>query len=444
MARLRQMASLPELANARDAGLVRGIGLWPLTGAFVGMLVGSGIFNVPAAMAAAVGPWAPLAYLACGLAVGAVLLCFAEGVSRVPTSGGVASFVGAAFGPYWGFLTGVLNWAAAVVASGGIGAAAIDVIGTIVPALATGPVRAALLIGWFFALAGVNILGVGIASRLVAVATSIKLVPLALFIGVGVWFIDPAKLTMASGAGASDIGRAAILGIFLFTGIEASLAVAGEVRNPARTLPRAIIISVVAYAALCIAVQIVAQGLLGAALGSSVAPLADAMAQVSPLLQLVLAAGAAISMIGWTASDALSSPRILFALGRDGFLPAAFGRLHKHNATPFVASLAHASVAATLAVTGSFAALAVVSALIAIVVYILGCAAAVKLRRDGVALAGPPVRVPALSLFAIIGSAAMLWVAAQATAAEAIGITGLIAATSVLYLLRRQKALASA
>lgn len=438
------MTSLADQARSRDAGLVRRIGLWPLTAAFIGMLVGSGIFTIPAAMAAAVGPLAPLAYVACGLAVGAVLLCFAEGVSRVPTSGGVAGFVGAAFGPYWAFLTGVLNWAAAVVASGGIAAAAADIIGTVVPAMAAGPVRQAVLILWFFSLAGLNILGVGIAARVVAIATSVKLIPLALFIGIGIWFIDPGKLVMANAAGPVDIGRAAILGIFLFTGIEASLSVAGEVRDPARTLPRAIIIAVSAYAALCVLVQIIAQGLLGPALATSVSPLADAMAQVSPLLQLVLGAGAAISMIGWTMTDALSSPRILFALGRDGFLPRAIGKLHPRNATPWVASLAHAAIAATLATSGSFAALAVVSALIAMVVYIIGCAAAVKLRRDGTALAGPPVVVPGLTILAVTGVAAMLWVTLQSTRAEAAGIAGLIGLVSLIYVLRRQKALASA
>ena len=403
------------------------------------MLVGSGIFTIPAAMAAALGPLAPLAYLACGLAVGAVLLCFAEGVSRVPTSGGVARFVDAAFGPYWGFLTGVLNWAAAVVASGGIASAAADIIGTMVPAMAAGPVRSVALVIWFFALAGLNILGVGIASRIVAIATSVKLVPVALFIGVGVWFIDPGKLIVPQGAGVVDLGKAAILGIFLFTGIEASLSVAGEVRDPARTLPRAIIIAVTGYAALCIAVQVIAQGLLGASLATSVSPLADAMATVSPLLQLVLGAGAAISMIGWTMTDALSSPRILFAIARDGFLPSAFGRLHARNATPWVASLAHAAVAATLAVSGSFALLAVMAALIAMVVYIIGCGAAVKLRRDGVALAGPPVEIPALRLCAGIGVAAMVWVMAQATRAEATGIAALIGVVSLVYLLRRRQ-----
>ncbi len=436
------MAWLPVPADARDAGLVRGVGPWALTGAFVGILVGSGIFNIPAPMAAAVGPWAPLAYLACGMAVGAVMLCFAEAASRVPTSGGVAGFIGAAFGPYWGFLTGVLNYAAAVTAAGGIAAAIADVIGTVAPAFAAGPVRIAALVGWFAALAVLNIAGVGIAARVVAISTSVKLLPIALFIGVGVWFIDPGNLIVpvaaSAGGGRADIGRAAILGIFLYTGIEASMSVSGEVSDPARSIPRAIIAAVTGYAALCIAVQLVAQGLLGAALGSSVAPLADAIGKVAPPLRLVLVAGAVVSMAGWTASDALSSPRMLFAMARDGFLPVSVGRLHARNATPWVASLAHAGIAAALAVSGSFTALAIVATLIVIIVYVVGCAAAVVLRRRDVALAGPPVRIPALTAFAIAGSAAMLWVGAQSTRAEAVGIALLVAATTLIYWLRRQ------
>jgi basic amino acid/polyamine antiporter, APA family len=429
------MASAP--LTSRDVGLVRGIGPLALAGAFVGMLIGSGIFNVPAPMAAAAGSFAPLAYLACALAMGAVMVAFAEAVSRVPTAGGVAGFVDAAFGTYWGFLVGVFVWMSVVLAAGGIIAAAVDILATVIPGL-NGPWRALAILGWSLALALINIRGVGFASRVAAAATSIKLVPLLLFVGVGIWFIEPAKLTLPLAAGSADIGRAAILGIFMFTGLEASLAVSGEVKEPARTIPRAIIFAMLAYSLLCIIVQIVAQGLLGAALGGSTAPLAEAMAQISPTLGLVLGAGAVISMLGWTASDALSSPRQLFALSRGGFLPEPLGRLHARNHTPWVASLVHAAVAAGLAITGSFNSLAVLATLFSVMVYVIGSAAALQLRRADIATAGPPVRIPALPLLAGLGIAAMLWVAAQSTREEAIGITIFIAVVTLLYQFRRR------
>lgn len=432
------MASVPTSPRSRDAGLVRGIGPVALTGVFIGILIGSGIFNVPAPMAAAVGSYAPVAYLACALAVGAVMLCFAEGASRVPTAGGVAGFVDAAFGRYWGFLTGVFVWCSVVLSAGAIMAAAADIVGTVVPPLAAGWVRNLAIIGWFLGLAALNIRGVGFAARIAAIATSIKMIPLALFVAVGIWFIEPAKLVLPLAAGSTDIGRAAILGIFMFTGIEGSLAVSGEVKDPARTIPSAIIASLLGYSLLCILVQVIAQGLLGDALGTSVAPLAEAMARISTPLGLVLGAGAAISMLGWTASDALSSPRQLFALARDGFLPEALGRLHPRNHTPYVASITHAAIAAGLAVTGNFTSLAVLGTLFCVLIYLIGCAAAVKLRRDDTAFAGPPVRIPALGALAVTGSAAMLWIAAQSTAAEALGIAVFIGAASLLYWFRRK------
>lgn len=425
--------------SRRDAGLVRGIGPFALTGAFMGMLVGSGVFNVPGPMAAAVGSYAPLAYVACAIAMSAVMLVFAEGSSRVPTTGGCAGFVGAAFGPFWGYLAGVLVWSSVVASAGGITAAACDIVGTVVPAVANGPLRAVTIAAWLLALALLNTLGVGVAARFVAVATSIKLLPLVLFIGIGVWFITPAHLTLPLVAGSSDIGRAAILGIFLFTGLEASLAVAGEVKNPARTIPRAVIGSMLVYTALCILIQMVAQGLLGADLAASKAPLPEAMALVSAPLAVILGAGAVVSMLGWTASDALSSPRLLFAMARDGILPHPIGRLHPRTHAPYIASFIHAGIAAGLAISGSFEALAVLATLLAVLIYLLGCAAVLRLRADNVALAGPPVVMPGLKLLAFGGSAAMLWVASNSTAAEAIGIAIFLAAASALYAWRRNR-----
>jgi amino acid transporter len=422
---------------ARDQGLVRSIGPVTLAGAFVGILIGSGIFTVPAIMAQAVGAWAPLAYVGCALAVGLVMLCFAEGCSRVPTAGGPAGFVAAAFGPFAGFVANACNWGSSVLSSGAIAAAAADAIGTTVPALAAGPVRGAAIIGWFAVLAVINTAGVGLAARIVAIATSVKLLPLVVLIAVGLWFVVPANLVLPLAPGHGDIGRAAIVGIFMFTGIETSLAIAGEVRDPARNIPRAIIGSLAGYALLCVAVQITVQGIMGDALGASTAPLGDAMARISPALGVLLLAGAVVSMLGFTASDALASPRMLFAMARAGLLPALVGRVHPRTHTPHIAIVAHTGIAAALAVTGSFAGLVVLSTLVVLIVYGLGCAAAVKLAKADIAIAGPPVRVPWLPAVAALGVAVMLVVAAQSTGAEAVAIAIFLGAVTLIYTVRR-------
>jgi APA family basic amino acid/polyamine antiporter len=119
-----------------------------------------------------------------------------------------------------------------------------------------------------------------------------------------------------------------ILAVFAFMGMETALAASGEVAQPERTIPRALALALAAVALLYMAIQIVAQGILGPALAHSEAPLADAMGQISPALRWLMLAGAAVSMLGYLASDLLGSPRILFAFARDGLLPKALGRVH--------------------------------------------------------------------------------------------------------------------
>src|SRR5579862_1269995 len=170
--------------NHRDLGLIRAVGPWALAASVISMIVGAGIFAVPAALAASVGPYAPLAFLGCGFAVGAVAICFAEGGSRVPTSGGVYGLIEAAFGPLIGYISGTLLWVGCVLACGGVAAALGDVVASLFPPSIMAPVRSAVVIGVVGGLGLVNIGGVARGARLVSTATAVKLVPLLIFIVV--------------------------------------------------------------------------------------------------------------------------------------------------------------------------------------------------------------------------------------------------------------------
>src|SRR4029079_17135806 len=108
-------------ATHRDAGLLRAVGTWALAASTVCNTVGSAIFVVPAALAAGVGISAPLVLLACAAATVAVAICFAEGGSRVATSGGTYGYVAAAFGPLAGSVAGWLGWLRKLLAGGGGG-----------------------------------------------------------------------------------------------------------------------------------------------------------------------------------------------------------------------------------------------------------------------------------------------------------------------------------
>jgi amino acid transporter len=429
--------------NQRDKGLVREVGPWALAANILSMVVGASIFVVPAALAAAIGPYAPIAFLACAIGVGSVAICFAVGGSRMPTSGGIYGYIAATFGPLTGYVAGTLFWAANLLACGGIAAALADVVASVVSAPLASAVHAATILGAIGGIALVNVGGVAHGARLVSAATALKLLPLLLFVVVGAFFVKGANFAQPALPGIAGVGRAMILGVFAFMGMETSLCASGEVLRPNWTIPRALGIAMLATTVLYMGIQTVAQGMLGPPLAASTVPLADAMAPISPVLKFIMVAGAGMSMFGYLGSDILGSPRLLFAIARDGMLPRWLGRLHPRTRVPHIAIAVYATLAIILALTGTFAELAVLSALTTAALYILGCAAAWRLTRDGVALAGEPLRFPWLGAATIIGIASMLLVIAMASREEILGLVVLLAVSAGVYLLQTRVRAAS-
>jgi basic amino acid/polyamine antiporter, APA family len=422
--------------SQRDTGLIRAVGTWGLAANLINTIVGAGIFAVPGALAACIGAYAPLAFVVCGFAIGSVALCFAEGGSRIPTSGGAYGYVEAAFGPLIGYVAGTLLWLGDVLACGGIAAALADAAVTVLPAPLRPTVHAAVIVGVIGGIALINIGGVRRGAGLVNVATVMKLVPLAVFVIAGAWAIHRANFTHALVPNTQGLGRALILALFTLTGMESSLNVSGEVRQPARAIPRALALALTGAALLFIAIQVTAQGILGSSLAHSPIPLADAMARISPALRVLMLAGAAVSMFGWISSDILSTPRMVFAFARDGLLPRMLGRVNERSHAPHVAIGCYAAVAMALALSGTFVELAVLATLATCALYIAGCAAAWRLARRGVAEAGPPLNFRWLGAAAVVGIGSMLVMIALASRAEILGLFAVIGGSAAIYLVQ--------
>jgi basic amino acid/polyamine antiporter, APA family len=421
--------------SKRDQGLIRALGPWSLAAGIFSMIVGAGIFTTPAALAQALGGWAPLAILGCALAVGAVAICCAEGGSRIPTSGGIYGYVDVAYGPLAGFLCGMLLLVGDVLACGGVAAALGTMSATLAPQPWATALRVATIIGVLGTVAWINLRGVRRGGQFVTIATLVKLLPLLVFVIAGLGAIRGANLTLAP-VGSPAVGHAVLLSLFTFMGMEAALVVSGEVAAPNRTIPRALLLAIGAATALYITIQLIAQGILGGALATSPTPLADAMARIGPGLRLTLMVGAALSMFGWLGADILASPRILFAIARDGRLPAVLGRLNPTTHTPNIAILTYVAAAMLLALTGSFAELAVLSALASTVLYAYVCLAAWRLRQRGTALAGAPLNFRWLKPAAIIGIAGMIVMIALASPIEMLGLALLVGLSVLLYLVQ--------
>jgi APA family basic amino acid/polyamine antiporter len=430
--------------NRRDSGLIRAVGTRSLAASILCIVVGAGIFAVPGALAASIGPYAPAAILICAIAIGSVAICFAEAGSRIASSGGVYGCIQAAFGPLAGYVAGMLLWIGNVLACGGVAAALADVATSLLPQPLKASAHAFVIVGVIGAIAFVNIGGVARGMRLVSLATIVKLVPLVLFVIVGAWAVQGRNYLPTETPSTAGLGRALILALYAFTGMEGSLCTSGEVTDPGRSIPRALALALGSVTLLYVAIQVIAQGILGPSLAQSTVPLADAMARISPALRLLMLAGAAVSMFGWLTGDILSTPRMLFAFARDGWLPSLLGHLHGRTNAPYASIICYAAIAIGLGITGTFAELAVLATLASAVLYILGCGAAWQLARRGVAEAGAPLNFRWLGAAMVVGIGSMLALITLASSEEIIGLLALIGVCVAVYLLQARMAVMQA
>lgn len=432
-----EAGTTPPLQSA-DAGLERVLGVRQLAANIVNHVVGSGIFVLPAVVAAQLGPAALTAYVACAVVVGLVALCFAECGSRVSASGGPQAYIEVGFGPLAGALAGAFNYVSIVGAGAAVANVLVASLAGLWAPLGEPVARIALIVALFGGLGWLNVRGVSNGARLVEVVTAAKLLPLVLLAVVGVFVADPANFAGFHWPTPAALGAGTLALIFAYTGSESALTPSGEVRDPARTVPRAVLLGLLVIVALYGALHVAAQGALGAALATETkAPLAAAARAIAgtPGGQLILI-GATISTFGYMASNVLSGPRALFSLARERLLPASFGAVHAEHHTPHVSILAHVGLSAALAIFGTFGPLALVSAVATLVLY-LGCAAALfPLRARDVRTHGAPFVVPGGPVVPLASLAVTLWLLASATRAEWFAMAGVAVAVVVVYGLR--------
>jgi basic amino acid/polyamine antiporter, APA family len=419
-------------------GLVRAVGVMGLAASIFNVTVGGGIFRLPSGAAAAAGTSAPFVYLICAVVIGCVVLCFAEAGSRVPLTGGPYAYVEAVFGPYVGFLAGVLLWMIGTTAVAGVASAFGEGLAL---ALGSPSLRNPILVATFVGLALVNIRGVRQGTRLIMVVSVIKLLPLLLFVGIGAFFIQPANLAVAEVPAAASLARAAIVLFFAFSGCESALVPSGEVRDPARTVPRALAIAMIGVTVLYLSVHLVAEGVLGERLATvKTAPLAFAAEQFmgSPG-RLLLLVGATISMFGYVSGMTLAVPRALWKFAQDGLLPRAIGGIHPTYRTPHVAIIVQTSFVCLLAIVNSFEQLAVISNLAALLLYAACAVATVILRRRGIRQEGAiPFAMPGGPAIPVVTVLLIIWLLTSITRAEWTVLGATLAVASLIFVIARR------
>jgi amino acid transporter len=427
-----------EPSTPQDSGLIRAVGVPGLTANIVNTTIGAGIFALPAAVALRIGAAAPLAFLICACAMALFVTCFAIAGSRVSLTGGLYAYVEVAFGRYVGFLAGVFLYLSAVLSVAGVVTLFAGNVVALIPALNGFAGRVALMFLIYATLAWINIRGVKSGVRTVATVTVAKLIPLIGFIIIGIFFIQPGAITWPTWPGANALGGAVLVLMFAFVGIEVALVPSGEVKNPSRTVPRAIYTALLVTTFLYIAIQLVAQGILGAELGQHpTTPLAEAAGRVlGDLGRTILLAGATISAFGFVASDMLSSPRLVYALGRDKILPPFFAKTHPRFHSPHVAIVAYAVMAFAFSLTSTFERLAVMANVAVLFVYLLCCAGAWELMRRDVRSDGEPFGFPGVKVVPFLAIGLIIWILSQASPREFSVAAAVLVVGSVLYFAR--------
>ncbi|HKA58110.1 MAG TPA: amino acid permease [Gemmatimonadales bacterium] len=432
---------------ATASALRRVIGVFGLAAAIFNITIGAAIFVLPAHMAAALGAAAPLAYGICVVAMALIALCMAEAGSRVAQSGGPYAYVQAAFGPFLGYLCGVLLWLGLTFAMAAVATVLADALATLIPALSGTAPRALILGATFTVLAIVNVRGAAWGSGLSGISTLAKLLPLVAFVVLGLPHVNAANLTIAALPPVAEIGRAGLLLMFAFFGMEAALQVSGEVINPSRVVPRAIALALLGVGFLYVSVQLVAQGVLGATLAApetAKAPLAAAAAQFAGTAgaRLILI-GMIVSTFGFMTAMMLSTPRTLFALASDGYLPRPLAAVHPVHSTPHVAILVQGVIVFLIALTGTYVKLALMANVVILLVYLACCLGVWRLRRRNV-VAAPEAHEA--TTFRMPGGAVVPWLAAALIVALLVPatadewkLTGAVVAIASLGFLRRRR-----
>ncbi|MGO1001807.1 APC family permease [Lysobacter sp. CA196] len=433
----------PSKALQGDAALVRALGPFQLGASIINIIVGAGIFMLPALLSGRMGVSAPLAFVAGAIAIVPIALCFSAIGSRAAATGGPYTYVGAAFGPFAGFLAGALMWICNTASSAGVAAALAEQAGNAWAVLREPLPRGVFIAAVYTILFALNAFGVRLGARMIVLLATLKLTPLFLLATLGLYFVDWQQIGWSEVPSWSALGSSMVLVVFAYSGMETALVPTGEVRDPSRHVPRATLSAIVVVVLLYVGIQVVCQGVLGARLAASTAPIADAAGAIwSPGHGLLLLT-AGISMTGFLMGNLFASSRLLFALGRDGYLPQAFGRVDAKHHVPRVALAAHAGIALALAWIGNFETLALISGgaiclLFAAVSIAAWRAQALDLRGPGepFVMPGGAWTMPALAVLTMAAILATM-TRAQWTAIAA-SLVLLVALYGLLRVLRRR------
>ncbi|WP_445428505.1 APC family permease [Alishewanella sp. HL-SH05] len=428
--------------TSNKASLPRNLGLFGLWLLVINGFIGAGIFGLPGGAAKLAGEYSPYIYLLCALLILPILLSMAELSSYFRGSGGPVRYGTAAFGPFIGFQAGWLYYIARLVSFAANTVLLVDSISYFWPAASNTLQRNLLLSAIVGSLTLINVLGSVRAMRSLALLTVLKFAVLLLLVVTGISYFGAQLLPEANATtlfnNHYDIGAAVLLLIYAFVGFESVVVPAGEAKNPAKDMPRALLLGLGLVTLLYIAIQLVSVAAVPNIADSS-NPLLDVAATLfGPVGAMILMLGVVASVAANLLGSIFSTPRASFALAEDGSLPNWFAKVQPRFLTPANSIVFFGILALILTLYGSFLWLAAATVVSRLLLYGLTCAAVPVLRPK--LAASDSFILPFGYAIPLLGIAACVWLAFQVSLSSVLATSAFVLLGTALYFLARWQA----
>jgi len=437
---MKQAIAISTPTPTVEAVKSKKMGFWTVLLFGINSIIGSGIFLLPNEGMRLFGPASIFVLAFDAVLVLTIGLCFAEDSSLFEETGGAYVYAKAAFGNFVGYEVGFVTWTIRIIAEGTLYVGFATAVAGVFPQLDNPIAKDIIVTIMALSLMFVNLFGIKVASFLNNTVTISKLLPLVIFIAIGIWFIKGSNFTPmlpTSGSGHGSFAKAAMTMFFVFTGIESSVVAAGEMKNPKKDLPKVLIIVILAVAAFYILVQTVCIGVLGTSLAKSATPIQDAFgSMVGSFGKYLVAAGTLMSIGGVGFSTSFITPRFGVAMAEHGMMPQFL--THKNRfGVPHNAIIISALLGLLVAVSGSFNTLVQISAVSRFAQYIPSCLAVLvfrktmKNRKSG-------FKIPFGWFVPVLAITVSLWLLAQTSIPNLIwGFGALLVAVPFYFLTRK-------
>ncbi len=365
----------------KKENLVRGINRRDLAAILLNTIIGAGIFGLPSKIFALTGSYSILVYLLCSILIGLIILSFAEVSSRFSSTGGPYLYALETYGSLVGHEIGWLMWLSRITAFAAVCNLLVTYLSYFIPSVVDGLTKSVTISTVVIILTAINFIGVKNSARFSNIFAIGKLIPIILFIAIGLFFIDLKNFNFENPPPAVSLSNAVVILLFAFSGFEVATINAGEVSEPRKNFPPTLIFVLIVVVIIYALIQVVSIGTLPN-LAESELPLADAAdIFVGKAGASIITAGAIISMIGSLNVTMLGCTRLPFALADEGQWPKFFNRIHSRFKTPHISVFISGIIILTASLNYSFIGAVKINVLIKLITYALVCLSLPILRK---------------------------------------------------------------